>query len=447
MDEDRLYDRAQGILRVDREREMWDHRWGGTRLWPLVRRSVYDAGESTQPHPPRDVAALVGDLVRSTVFKHRGRVGCLLNDSLISVDGDGQFLDAVWGCSPFQSPEVQILIGANAGRVPPHPWPSTAGMHALSGMMARGCAAVPGPREVDDFLTHLAMHLPEHGLSTRQVSGLAIRHRLQVAWWKLVFRRWKPQRILVADPEERALVEAARARKIPVWELQHGIITDWHPGYQWGSIPREGAESLLLPDRLLTWGEGWTDLLRDHPWWSTRTHTFGAPGFSPVVGVPEPGLALYTAGGADGLAAGTWLRRMLDVLPPTATGRLEIRPHPRYQGDLSDLRQAIGSHPRVTFTTPGDESLAHALGRASLHLSIGSTCHYQAASIGIPTIVIPGAGWRTSEPLLRDRAAFLMAPEQAADLLVTGGLRCPTGRWLRSVLPQDLDDVLSGSGG
>ena len=145
--------------------------------------------------------------------------------------------------------------------------------------------------------------------------------------------------------------------------------------------------------------------------------------------------------GSDGEAAAVWLKAFIDALPAVGSGRLEIRPHPRYQADLPALRQVLGGHPRVRFLDPSQEPILQTLGRTSLHLSIGSTCHYLAVSNGCPSIVLPGAGSRTADPLLADGSALPSTPAAAAALLMMPRTSAPLDRWMRPFDHRVLDQT------
>lgn len=71
-----------------------------------------------------------------------------------------------------------------------------------------------------------------------------------------------------------ALIWAAKKRRIPTLELQHGIINRAHPAYNFfGSTPYDEA---LYPDFLLAWGPYVKRELEQHPWIPlSRIHPIG----------------------------------------------------------------------------------------------------------------------------------------------------------------------------
>ena len=60
--------------------------------------------------------------------------------------------------------------------------------------------------------------------------------------------------VVVVGYGKEDLVEACRLLKIPIIELQHGVISPYHPGYSYPS-----REKMFFPDYLLTFGDYWLE--------------------------------------------------------------------------------------------------------------------------------------------------------------------------------------------
>lgn len=78
------------------------------------------------------------------------------------------------------------------------------------------------------------------------------------------FRRWlsksNVEKIVIRDAYTNAsLVAAAKTLGITTFEVQHGIIHRYHPGY---AYTQEGFQIQSFPDYLLTWGTAWTKSLK-----------------------------------------------------------------------------------------------------------------------------------------------------------------------------------------
>jgi hypothetical protein len=101
-------------------------------------------------------------------------------------------------------------------------------------------------------------------------------HYLQL--WLKILNRCKPNLIIGAMPKKEICL-AGKALKIPVYDLQHGAITDDHPWY--GERFRKNSNPQTLPDGFLVWDEcgvetltKWTvekriDVIKiENPWFS-----------------------------------------------------------------------------------------------------------------------------------------------------------------------------------
>jgi hypothetical protein len=84
--------------------------------------------------------------------------------------------------------------------------------------------------------------------------GVLKRRRAALPLFIRLLRRVKPKIvIIVVSYGKEDLVEACRALSIPVIELQHGVISRFHPGYSYPVVKK------LFPDYLLTFGDYWLD--------------------------------------------------------------------------------------------------------------------------------------------------------------------------------------------
>jgi hypothetical protein len=68
-------------------------------------------------------------------------------------------------------------------------------------------------------------------------------------------------------------IEASKRNSIPVVELQHGVISPYHPAY---SFPGKGSTKLTFPDYLLMFGDYWANCV-DYPIPTDRIQSVGYP--------------------------------------------------------------------------------------------------------------------------------------------------------------------------
>jgi hypothetical protein len=86
--------------------------------------------------------------------------------------------------------------------------------------------------------------------------------RIRVPYFQFVLRRIRPKAIvLLTSYGKEDLIEPAKALRIPVIELQHGLINRIHPGY---SFPEGKTMKKTFPDWLFTFGDYWSNSV-DYP--------------------------------------------------------------------------------------------------------------------------------------------------------------------------------------
>ncbi|MDC8758876.1 hypothetical protein [Janthinobacterium fluminis] len=237
--------------------------------------------------------------------------------------------------------------------------------------------------------------------------GLAVparwlRARLSTVYWQarlytLLLRRVRPAAVLVSDTGEYALRIACQRCGVRFIELQHGVFDAQHPD----AIPAwvEGAAAeLLLPDVLACRGAYWIEQLagtrqgRDHAvavgnelidLARASRHGRRADGRLRLV---------LSTQGLDSERLAQWLEAMLAAAPAGLDWELAIKLHPVYD---AGTRAFDGLRGRARVRVIGGAEQPHVfelLAQADLHLSIASACHFDAAALGVASVVIPLAG-------------------------------------------------------
>jgi hypothetical protein len=98
--------------------------------------------------------------------------------------------------------------------------------------------------------------------------------------------------------------------------------------------------------------------------------------------------------------------------------RFHIRLHPG-EPDKEPYENAFGDNKHV-FVSLGNEppSTFQLLAEASFHLSIYSTCHYEALALGTPTVILPLAGYEVVKHLHKSgHAFFAQTPQELFDII------------------------------
>ena len=223
--------------------------------------------------------------------------------------------------------------------------------------------------------------------------------RISTVYWEsrlysLLLRKVKPQVVLVADPEEYGLNIACKRLGIRFIELQHGVfdaldaIPDWVGG---------SSTELVLPDYLACYGEYWIRKLSQ-----TRQGELAR-----AVGNEQIDLArtirsnrinrsskflVVSSQGCDSGGLAQWIREMVNSAPTDLDWNLVIKLHPAY-----DVRNQYFDplliDQRITVVRGAESpNSLELLTDADLHLSIFSTCLFDAAALGVPSVIIPLAG-------------------------------------------------------
>lgn len=269
-----------------------------------------------------------------------------------------------------------------------------------------------------------------------QEEWVALRLRLFLAH-KALYRRLlagiHPSFLLVADPGEHAIVAAAKELGITAVELQHGGTTDrYHSGYAWTTYAKPFRGSMPIADRLFLYGEHTRREVDRHGFWGESIRVVGCPRIDqyrsrrlePGDGGPK---VLLTTGAsvADTIA---FMAEFLRLTADMSGLELLVKLHPIYERSPDAYLQAFRGDPRVqVFSGSEDPSTFELLCRANLHVSVSSSCHYDAIGLGVPTVILALPTHEIVLPLQQAGHALLAATPADLVALVRdwGSLRVP----------------------
>ncbi|MHB8799681.1 MAG: hypothetical protein ACYDBY_14570 [Thermoanaerobaculia bacterium] len=221
--------------------------------------------------------------------------------------------------------------------------------------------------------------------------------RWQARLYSLLLRRLRPRAVLVADTGEYALCIASGRQGVRFVELQHGVFDGDHPDAVPAWVEGSGAQ-LILPDVLACRGEFWIDQLATTRQGRPRAVAVGQEAIDLARGnrrsrAGEEGVRLVlTSQGLDSPALADWVGRMIAAAPNGLTWSLSIKLHPTYDGQTTAF-EVFRDDPRVHIVGGAAEpSVFGLLAAADVHLSIASACHFDAAAIGVKSVVVPLQG-------------------------------------------------------
>jgi hypothetical protein len=269
----------------------------------------------------------------------------------------------------------------------------------------------------------------------RQELGLEIapsdlRMRVSTVYWQarlygILLARIKPEVILVSDTGEYALRVAAGRARIPFVELQHGVFDAAHPD----AIPdwvAGTADELILPDVLASRGRYWIECLAGTRQGNDQAVPVGNEFIDEArLGRrARPGGPLHlvlTTQGLDTERLVHWITAMKECAPSHLDWRLSVKLHPLYDLDDREFSE-VRKDNRVRVIAGSEQpNVFDLLADADLHLSIASACHFDAASLGVRSAIIPLAGHESVLHAVDASQIFLAASPQDVWRIATSG--------------------------
>lgn len=226
--------------------------------------------------------------------------------------------------------------------------------------------------------------------------------RISTAYWQsrlyeLLLRRLKPRAVLVSDTGEYGLSIACKRQGVRFVELQHGVFDAVHPD----AIPTWVSGTpveLVLPDVLACRGDYWIEQLdgtrqgRDH----------ARPVGNELIdrararrkqrqSRAELSLVLSSQG-LDSERLAQWIKALVAAAPAGLSWQLAIKLHPVYDAGNRAFAALCSDHRIRVIGGAEQPNIFDLMAEADLHLSIASACHFDAAALGVPSVVIPLAG-------------------------------------------------------
>jgi rRNA-processing protein FCF1 len=210
--------------------------------------------------------------------------------------------------------------------------------------------------------------------------------------------------VIVVSYGKETLIEACKRNGIPVVELQHGVIYDFHFGY---SYP-EGETKTTFPDYLLTFGEFWNETARypipdkqvisvGYPYLETRLKTY-----ENVENVPQ---LLFISQGTIGeqLSKFALAVHESDEVNHEVVYKLHPGEYDRWENEYpwlakSDVRVIEESTP----------PLYRLFAESSAQIGVGSTAIYEGLCFDLQTFVFDTDGADVLRPLVDSETAVVV---------------------------------------
>jgi hypothetical protein len=222
-----------------------------------------------------------------------------------------------------------------------------------------------------------------------------------------------------------AIVAAAKEKKVKVVEFQHGLVYKHHPGYSWTDYALPFKPHIALPDQIYLYGDYWKNELQSNGFWENELFSIGSLRLDYYRKQRESRKQsdickiVVTTQGLDIDRLSNFLIEFLDVISKQLPVHLYIKLHPREHNKQPYL-QAFNKHKNVTIYLGAElPSTFDLLIQANFHVSISSTCHYEALGLGIPTIILPLSNHDKVLHLTSTGFAFLVNdPNHMRDIVI-----------------------------
>jgi hypothetical protein len=229
--------------------------------------------------------------------------------------------------------------------------------------------------------------------------------RLSIAFWQskiyeTLIRKLKTRVVVVSDTSEYGLLLACKRSRVPFVEIQHGVFDAAHPD----AIPSwvvGTSDQLLLPDVLACRGKYWIDSLKETKQGNSTAVSVGSELIDSARAQKNAKRStgkcriVVSSQGADVENLQKWLHGIIQAAPRGLSWEMHIKLHPTYDSLDSPLL-TLNRYSCVVVLPPGDETTIYdLLIHADLHVSISSACHFDAASLGVPSVVLPLRGHET----------------------------------------------------
>lgn len=417
-------DRALNDLAAAEKRHcLFDYRVDGWSAWRVVRHSVqratacYGLARPTQHDGLRIIWAVGATLQLLLILAFPRRVGLLVKTqrSALRTGEGGRYRDIYFDGLLLPSDrhfKLEVIDSrdfdeqARAALFPSH----------LNAVVFTFWGRLLGklmPADAADFAKRASTILREEvGVEMGPSTILML---VSTAYWQsrlfgLLLRRLRPDLALVCDTGEYGLVIACRKVGVPIIELQHGVFDASHPD----AVPDwvAGSESeLVLPNVLATRNQFWINQLL-----GTHQAAIAVPVGNEMLDQALerraahravardqalPRRVVVTTQGMDTERLAAWVGGMVESAPADQDWRLTIKLHPVYDAATTAFDRLAEQHPNVTVVAgTGRPNVFDLLIEADLHLSIASACLFEAAALGVPSLVIPLSGHQDVLPHL-----------------------------------------------
>jgi len=244
--------------------------------------------------------------------------------------------------------------------------------------------------------------------------------------YRWLFSRIQPEYLLLINAYgEHPSVAAAKEQGLKVVEFQHGSLNRHHIGYSWSTYALYYKTKMPIPDQIFLYGDYWKQELMVNGFWqeedlqsvgSLRVDQFRQKRINKN---DASYTIVLTTQHLDTKRLIAFMADFLRLAKGKLNLQLYIKLHPG-ELDAKPYQDVFETEPRVHIVAGNEApSTFDLLSLAHAHLSMYSTCHYEALALGTPTIILPLAGHEVALHLYEaGHASLAKTPQDLLDIIL-----------------------------
>lgn len=236
------------------------------------------------------------------------------------------------------------------------------------------------------------------------------RRKMIIPLYKRVLKRVQPKLvILVCSYGKENFIEACKQNKIPVVELQHGVITKYHTGY---SYEKETAEKILFPDFLFTFGEFWKETI-NYPIEKEKIISVGYPELEnqkeAVKNIPKKKQILIISQPGSGVSLSEFVVKLSKE--KDLNYNIVYKLHPGESATWrADYPWLIGTN--IEVIDYGTKDLYELFAESEVQIGVNSTALFEGMSFGLKTFILDLPGIEYIQPLIDKKIITIISNPQ-----------------------------------
>ncbi|SDK06899.1 hypothetical protein SAMN05216226_11661 [Halovenus aranensis] len=238
-------------------------------------------------------------------------------------------------------------------------------------------------------------------LAKRRVIKAKIRKPL----FDILIRRTNPELALLScSYGKESFIWACKQNNVPVAELQHGVIHEYHPGYHYPG----DSQKTLFPDYLLTFGEYWDECVsypidRDHiypvgyPYLESESQQYtDVTENSQIIFISQPTI-------------GPELSKFAAELSEREIGfDIVYKPHPA-ENNHWERKYPWLADSDITVVSDNSRPLYDLFASSTVQVGVYSTAIYEGLQFGLDTYLVDLAGLEVMEYLVEKEFATVVS--------------------------------------